>query len=225
MDDIFKKLKDKYKIYFDYLSQKMITENIIKRGITDPQIIEAIKTTPRHDFVPDNLKTRAYDDCALEILPGQTISQPYIVALMIKMLELDKTHRVLEIGTGTGWQTCLLSKLAKEVYSIDIRDTLYRFAEEKIKKYSNGNVYLKIADGFYGWEDKSPFDRIILSCASDSIPQPLLKQLHPGGIMILPLGSTAYQKLTKITKISDKEIKTQDYIDVIFVKMKRDNES
>ncbi|MGC8867653.1 MAG: protein-L-isoaspartate(D-aspartate) O-methyltransferase [Elusimicrobiales bacterium] len=221
MTDIIKKLSEKYQKYFEYLSQKLISEKIISRGITSPQIIDAIKSTPRHEFVPDNLKTRAYDDCAIEILPEQTISQPYIVALMIDMLEIEKNHKILEIGTGTGWQTCILSKLAKEVYSVDIRDTLYNFALERIKKYSENNVFLKIDDGFYGWKEKSPFDRIIVSCAAEKTPQPLIEQLSIGGIMIIPVGGQSYQKLLKIKKISENQIESEEGSDVVFVKMKR----
>lgn len=220
IDDIIKRLGERYERYFDYLNQKMITHQIIDRGIDDPTIIDAIKTTPRHLFLPDNLKSRAYDDTAVEILPGQTISQPYIVALMIKLLRVNKNHKVLEIGTGTGWQTTILSKLSKEVYSIDIRDTLFNYALERIKKLSQGNVYLKIADGYYGWAENSPFDRIIVSCASDEIPQPLIDQLGPQGVMVMPQGGRSFQKLKVIEKTED-GIKITDSIDVIFVMMER----
>lgn len=220
-DDIIKKLGEKYEKYFDYLNQKMITEQLIKRGITEPDIINAIKTTPRHIFVPDNLKPRSYDNSAIEIYPGQTISQPYIVALMIKLLKLNKTHKVLEIGTGTGWQTTILSKLSKEVYSIDIRDTLFNYALERIKKLSEGNVYLKIDDGYNGWEEHSPFDRIIVSCASNEIPKSLIDQLSTDGIMVIPQGNQHWQRLKVIEKTSKNEIKITESVDVVFVRMER----
>ncbi len=222
MDDLIKKLGEKYEKYFDYLNQKMITEQIIKRGINNPKIIDAIKTTPRHLFLPDNLKTRAYDDCAVEILPGQTISQPYIVALMIDLLKLEETHKVLEIGTATGWQTCILSKLTGEVYSIDIRKNLYNFAAERIQKYSKGNVFLKIANGAYGWEENAPYDRIIVSCAAERIPQALLQQLSTAGIMVIPIGGERYQTLKIIEKKSENNIEIKDSIDVVFVRMEDD---
>ncbi|MCX7641193.1 MAG: protein-L-isoaspartate(D-aspartate) O-methyltransferase [Elusimicrobiales bacterium] len=222
-DDIIKKLGEKYQKYFEYLNQKMITEQIIRRGIDDSRIIDAIKTTPRHIFVPDNLKTRSYDDSALEILPGQTISQPYVVALMIKLLNLNNTHKILEIGTGTGWQTTILSKIAKEVYSIDIKDTLFEYSKKRIELYSNGNVRLKIDDGFNGWKEFMPFDRIIVSCASNEIPKPLIDQLSNDGIMVIPVGPSYHQTLKVIEK-NKNEIKITDSIDVIFVKMERKSE-
>lgn len=224
VDDIIKKLGEKYEKYFEYLNQKMITEQIIKRGITEPKIIDAIKTTPRHLFLPDNLKTRAYDDCAIEIFPGQTISQPYIVALMIHLLKIEDSNKILEIGTGTGWQTTILSKLAKEVYSIDIRDNLFDFSKKRIDLYSKGNIKLKIDDGYNGWQEYSPFERIIVSCASYEIPKPLIEQLSINGIMVIPQGNEKYQKLKVIEKISEKDIKITDSIDVIFVRMERNKQ-
>lgn len=221
MVDINKILEEKYEKYFDYLNQNMIVNQIIKRGITNTKLINAIKEVKRHWFVPDSLKTRAYDDTPIEIAPHQTISQPYIVAFMIDMLNINNNDRVLEIGTGTGWQTTILSKLAKEVYSIEIRETLKEFAIERINRYGNKNVFLKIDDGINGWFEKSPFDKIIISCAIEEIPKKLLDQLSNNGRMILPLGKSTYQKLNIIIKDSSGEIKIEDSLDVLFVMMER----
>ncbi len=222
--DIFKKLSERYEKYFDYLNQKMIFEQIIKRGVKNQSVIDAIKTTKRHLFIPDNLKSRAYDDGALEIVQGQTISQAYIVAFMIELLEPDKNEKVLEIGTGTGWQTVILSKLFKEVYTIEIKETLYEFAKLNIQKYGNGNISFKIDDGYNGWDYFAPFDKIILSCAPDEIPQKLIEQLKEGGKMVLPVGRYS-QKLKIVIKKSIDEIEIKDSLDVIFLKMEKLNES
>jgi protein-L-isoaspartate(D-aspartate) O-methyltransferase len=218
--DINKILSDKYEKYFDYLNQNMIVNQIMGRGIKNTELIAAIKLVKRHYFLPDSLKTRAYDDCAIEILPEQTISQPYVVALMIALVDIKKEDRVLEIGTGTGWQTTILSKLSKEVYSIDIRDSLFEFASKRIERYGNNNVYLKIGDGKEGWVEKSPFDKIIVSCATNEIPQKLLEQIKNGGKMVLPVEKEGSQRLNLIQKDKEGMIKTEESIDVVFVRMK-----
>jgi protein-L-isoaspartate(D-aspartate) O-methyltransferase len=224
MVDINKLLNEKYEKYFEYLNEKMIMEQIIKRGVNKKEIIDAFRKVRRDIFLPPNLKTRSYDDSAIEILPGQTISQPYVVALMLEFLEPNKNSRVLEIGTGTGWQTVLLSKLSKEVYSIDIRDSLYNFATERIFDiFKCDNVKLKIADGYNGWEEFSPFDRIIVSCSTDTIPPKLIEQLSQNnGIMIIPVGSELHQKLNVIKKEGEK-ITISESIDVVFVRLIREN--
>ncbi|MEF3280008.1 MAG: protein-L-isoaspartate(D-aspartate) O-methyltransferase [Elusimicrobiota bacterium] len=221
--DIFKKLGEKYEKYFDYLNQKMIVEQIIKRGVKNTAIIEAIKTTKRHLFLPDNLKLRAYDDCAIEVAKEQTISQPYIVAFMIELLDPQPDEKVLEIGTGTGWQTVILSKLFKQVYTIEIKDTLYEFAKNNIQKYARGNVASKIDNGYNGWEEFSQFDKIILSCAPVDLPEKLIEQLKINGRMVLPVGES-FQKLKIINKKSENEIEVKDSIDVIFLRMEKLNE-
>jgi len=219
---INKMLNEKYEKYFEYLNEKMIHNQIIKRGIKKDEVIDSFRKVRRDIFLPSNLKTRAYDDSAIEILPGQTISQPYVVALMLELLDLSKEHKVLEIGTGTGWQTVLLSKLAKEVYSIDIRDTLYKFASERIFDiFKCSNVKLKIDDGYNGWEEYSPFDRIIVSCSTDEIPQKLVEQLSENnGVMVIPVGSELNQKLKVIRKNKEK-IDISENIDVVFVRLIR----
>ncbi|MCX7648349.1 MAG: protein-L-isoaspartate(D-aspartate) O-methyltransferase [Elusimicrobiales bacterium] len=218
--DINKILSEKYEKYFDYLNQKMITEHLIKRGIKNSGLLDAIKQIKRHDFLPNNLKTRAYDDAAIEILPGQTISQPYITAFMIELLDPQKKDKVLEIGTGTGWQTAILSKLSKEVYSIDIRKDLYEFSKKNIEKYGCENIKLKIGDGYKGWEEFAPFDKIILSCAPEDIPNSLIAQLKNNGKMVLPCGKYD-QKLKILAKNEKGDIETKDSLDVVFVKMEK----
>ncbi|MEW6013588.1 MAG: protein-L-isoaspartate(D-aspartate) O-methyltransferase [Elusimicrobiales bacterium] len=218
--DINKILSEKYEKYFDYLNQKMITEHLIKRGIKNSGLLDAIKQIKRHDFLPNNLKTRAYDDAAIEILPGQTISQPYITAFMIELLDPQKKDKVLEIGTGTGWQTAILSKLSKEVYSIDIRKDLYEFSKKNIEKYGCENIKLKIGDGYKGWEEFAPFDKIILSCAPEDIPNSLITQLKNNGKMVLPCGKYE-QKLKILAKNENGDIETKDSLDVVFVKMEK----
>lgn len=218
--DINKILSEKYEKYFDYLNQKMITEHLIKRGIKNSGLLDAIKQIKRHDFLPNNLKTRAYDDAAIEILPGQTISQPYITAFMIELLDPQKEDKVLEIGTGTGWQTAILSKLSKEVYSIDIRKDLYEFSKKNIEKYGCENIKLKIGDGYKGWEEFAPFDKIILSCAPEDIPNSLITQLKNNGKMVLPCGKYD-QKLKILAKNEKGDIETKDSLDVVFVKMEK----
>lgn len=218
--DINRILSEKYQKYFDYLNQKMITEHLIKRGIKNTDIINAIKNVKRHDFLPENLKTRAYDDAAIEIIPSQTISQPYIVAFMLELLEPDKEDRVLEIGTGTGWQTAILSKIVKEVYSVDIRKNLYDFSLNNLKKYNCSNVKLKIDDGHNGWQEFAPFDKIIISCASEEIPQKLVEQLKNNGRMVIPKGKYS-QKLNLLIKKENGEIEIKDSLDVLFVKMEK----
>lgn len=222
MVNINKILSDKYEKYFDYLNQKMIVEQIIKRGINNPGLINALKEVKRHYFLPDNLKTRAYDDCAVEIMPNQTISQPYIVALMIDLLDIKETDKVIEIGTGTGWQTTLLAKMAKEVYSVDIRDTLYEFSRKKIFEiFKCSNVKLKIDDGSKGWKEYSPFNKIIVSCSTDNIPEELINQLSENGKMIIPVGPVNSQKLKIIEKDNNGNISIKDNLDVIFVRMEK----
>ena len=226
MVDINRILSEKYEKYFDYLNHKMVLEQLIKRGIKKKDVIEAFKKIRRDIFIPPHLKTRAYDDAAIEILPNQTISQSYVVALMLELLELNKEQRVLEIGTGTGWQTMLLSCLAKEVYSIDIRETLNEFARDRLFNiFSSKNVKLKTDDGYNGWKEFSPFDRIIVGCSTDEIPPELISQLSDNkGIMVIPVGKENNQKL-KVVKKNKEKIEISDSIDVLFVRLIREQVS
>ena len=151
-------------------------------------MLDAIRTVPRHFFVPDHLEAAAYNDHPLPIGHHQTISQPYIVAYMTELLKVAPDHRVLEIGTGSGYQAAVLSKLAKEVYTIEIVPELARNAAETLKTLGYANVQVRAGDGYAGWPEKAPFARIMVTAAPERIPQPLIDQLAPGGLLVIPVG-------------------------------------
>lgn len=179
----------------------MITQDIKGRGIKDAKVLEVMGKLPRHLFVDENLRNKAYEDYPLPIGEGQTISQPYVVALMTEALLLKPTDKVLEIGTGSGYQAAVLSELVKEVYTIEIRKSLADMASQRLKSLGHRNVKVKYADGYFGWEEHAPFDAIIITASVNHIPPPLIRQLKEGGRLILPLGSTVYyQMLTLATK-------------------------
>jgi len=181
--------------------QAMVENDIKGRGIKDKKILEVMGKIPRHLFVDENLKDRAYADYPLPIGEGQTISQPYVVALMTESLVLKPTDKVLEIGTGSGYQAAVLAEIVKDVYTIEIRKSLADMASKRLKDFGYKNVKVKHADGYFGWEDYAPFNAIIITAAANHIPPPLIKQLKEGGRLIIPLGSTVYyQVLTLATK-------------------------
>lgn len=177
----------------------MVEEQIVARGITDKDVVDAMKNTPRHKFMPENVRGSAYGDHPLPIGYEQTISQPYIVALMTELLDLTGTERVLEIGTGSGYQAAILSRLADSVYTIEIVKELADRAEETLHESGYDNVYVKHGDGYEGWEEFAPFDRIILTAAPPEVPPKLIEQLAVGGTMILPVGELS-QDLVEINK-------------------------
>lgn len=203
--------------YFDFLNKKMIEEQLIKRGISDRRLLEAFSKIRRHLFLPEALWSRAYDDYAMEIYPGQSISQPYITAYMIEKLSLCGSEKVLEIGTGSGYQTALICLLAGEVYSIDIKENLKASAEKNLKSLGFSNFTLITGDGKKGFEDKSPYDRIIVSCAAPELPECFISQLSQNGILIAPVGIDS-QELILIEK-SPQGIKTERSLKVNFVPM------
>jgi protein-L-isoaspartate(D-aspartate) O-methyltransferase len=181
--------------------QRMVQEQIVSRGITDKRVLDAMLKIPRHRFVEGSLISKAYNDHPLPIGEGQTISQPYIVALMTEELKLGPTDRVLEIGTGSGYQAAVLAEIVKEVYTIEIRERLKTNASRLLNELGYGNVNTRYADGYFGWEEYAPFDAIIITASVNHIPPPLIKQLKEGGRLIIPLGSTLYyQTLTLVTK-------------------------
>ncbi|MBC8307186.1 MAG: protein-L-isoaspartate(D-aspartate) O-methyltransferase [Pelagibacterales bacterium] len=196
----------------------MIKNQIMERGVKDTTVLRAIRKVPRHLFVPEDLQDRAYIDRPLPIGEGQTISQPYIVALMTELLKLNKSDRVLEIGTGSGYQTAVLSYLVKEVYSIEIVKPLAESAKEKLKTLGYANVIVKWGDGYQGWIEHAPFDAIIVTAAPDQIPQALIEQLKPEGRLVIPVG-TYFQELKVITKGPKDKIKEENIIPVRFVPM------
>jgi len=197
--------------------KKMVEEQIIARGISDSLVINAMLTVKRHFFVPANLMQLAYRDRPLPIGYGQTISQPYIVAIMTELLEVKKTHRILEVGTGSGYQAAILSLLADSVFTIEILEPLARSAKAKLKIFGYNNVAVKTGDGYKGWKEHAPFDGIIVTCAPDEIPPLLLEQLSIGGRMVIPVGSY-YQELLLITKDSS-GLSEKSIVPVRFVPM------
>ena len=202
---------------------KMVKNQIERRGITDKKVLESMKSVPRHLFVPKNLQKNAYEDRPLPIGYGQTISQPYIVALMTELLKLDYDKKVLEIGTGSGYQAAILSKIVREVYTIEIYKELSKRAKSKFKSLNYNNILTLNADGYYGWEQHAPFDAIIVTCAPSFVPPPLIQQLKVGGLMVIPVGPPfTVQKLLLLQKVSNKNVITEEICSVSFVPFIRD---
>jgi protein-L-isoaspartate(D-aspartate) O-methyltransferase len=198
---------------------EMVRRQLMTRDITDRQVLEVMGKVPRHLFVSPSLRRQAYVDSALPIDEGQTISQPYIVALMTQHLKLNEGEKVLEIGTGSGYQAAVLANFTNKVYSIEIRENLAKKAAETLSTLDYNQVQVKWSDGYFGWAEHAPFDAIIVTCAANHVPPPLLKQLKEGGRLILPLGSTLYfQTLTLITKKKGKP-KVRQILGVSFVPM------
>ena len=198
----------------------MTDEQIIENVIKDANVLKAIKTVPRHEFIPKEYINSAYEDGPLPIGHGQTISQLFIVAFMTDHLELNSTHKVLEIGTGSGYQTAILSILSKHVYSIEIIDDLLKESSIRLKKLGYDNITLQSGDGYKGIEQEAPFDRIIITAAPEEVPDTLLAQLNVGGIMIVPIGKQCeIQHLWVIKKDSDGSLMKEKVLPVGFVPM------
>jgi protein-L-isoaspartate(D-aspartate) O-methyltransferase len=199
---------------------RMVSSQISSRGIRDPNTLEALKIVPRHFFVGKSELRRAYGDYPLPIGFGQTISQPYIVGYMTEALKLGAKDKVLEIGTGSGYQAAVCAEIAQEVYTIEIIEELAESAKGRLKELGYENVFVKAADGFFGWEEKGPFDAIIITCAAGFVPPPLIEQLKPDGKMILPLGSPfGAQTLVLVTKNDKGEVRSESLLPVRFVPM------
>jgi protein-L-isoaspartate(D-aspartate) O-methyltransferase len=201
--------------------EEMVKTQIEKRGIKDAATLAAMRKIPRHLFVPKNEMDNAYEDRPLPIGYGQTISQPYIVAYMTEIVKLQPDHRVLEIGTGSGYQAAVLSEIVKEVYTIEIIDSLGKQARSRISKLNYKKVTVKTGDGYYGWKEKSPFDAIVVTAAAEHIPPPLIEQLKEGGRMIIPVGSPfMVQQLMLVEKKAGK-VRSSSMMPVRFVPFKR----
>ncbi len=204
---------------WDLLARRdMVMTQIKARGIKDERVIEAMLTVERHKFVPKDYEKLAYGDYPLPIGEEQTISQPYIVALMTEELELRKTDRVFEVGTGSGYQAAVLSLLVEEVFTIEIVQTLADSAARRLERLGFSNVRVRCGDGFLGWPEAAPFDAIIITCAPPVLPQPLIEQLTDGGRLIVPLGED-YQILTLYRK-KDGVLQKEEIAPVLFVPMK-----
>ena len=182
----------------------MVKEQIIERGVADEPVLAAMRKVPREEFVPENLRAESYEDHPLPIGYAQTISQPYIVAFMTEQLRPRAEDRVLEIGTGSGYQAAILAELVKEVYSIEIVEPLARTGEATLARLGYKNVHVKAGDGYKGWPEHAPFDAVIVTCAPDHVPQPLVDQLKEGGRMMIPVGPQGMQELYLLEKTAGK---------------------
>jgi protein-L-isoaspartate(D-aspartate) O-methyltransferase len=198
----------------------MIDRDLRGRGIKSEKVLGAMDSVPRHMFVPGNLRAHAYDDRPLPIGEGQTISQPYIVALMSEPLELKSTDRVLEVGTGSGYQAAVLARLAASVSSVELLPSLSERAKKVLDELNFKNIELKIGDGFYGWEERGPFDAILVTAAAPRIPEPLWRQLREGGRLVMPIGDPGNdQRLIRARK-SGGQAKIEDLSAVLFVPLR-----
>jgi protein-L-isoaspartate(D-aspartate) O-methyltransferase len=203
--------------YYKSARLRMVDAQIRRRGISDKRVLEAMETVPRHRFVPRDQVSGAYEDHPLPIGYGQTISQPYIVALMTECLDLEPEDRVLEVGTGSGYQAAILSQLVKNVFSIEIVEPLGLSARELLADLGYSNVEVRIGDGYLGWPEEAPFDAIIVTAAPETIPQPLIDQLADGASMVVPVG-LHYQDLVLLTKDKGK-VRQRSIASVRFVPM------
>lgn len=200
----------------------MVERQIAARGISDAEVLRAMRAVPRHEFVPDEYQSQAYADHPLPIGYGQTISQPYVVAWMTEALDLEPGERVLEIGTGSGYQAAVLAELVDEVYTIEIIGALVDEAKPRLERLGYGDVQVKHADGYFGWEEHAPFDAIIVTAAPDHVPQPLLNQLKDGGRLVIPVGPPGgYQSLWLYTRAGD-EFTATNLGGVMFVPFTRE---
>jgi protein-L-isoaspartate(D-aspartate) O-methyltransferase len=200
--------------------RRRMAEQIRDRGVTDPAVLAAVETVPRHLFVPADERAKAYADQPLPIGSGQTISQPYIVALMTSLLELKPGARVLEVGTGSGYQAAVLSGLAGEVYTIEILKPLAERARRTLSELGYRNVHPRVGDGFQGWPEEAPFDGIVVTAAPPSVPDPLLRQLKVGGRLVIPVGDrNALQSLLVFTRRADGGFDRASVLPVRFVPM------
>jgi len=201
--------------------EEMVTSQIVERGITDKLVLAALRSVPRHLLVPERLRPQAYDDTPLPIGHGQTISQPYVVAFMTEVLRLNPGSKVLEIGTGSGYQAAVLACITKHVFSVEIIPELGQEAERRLKSLGFGQVRFRVADGFDGWEEHGPFDAIIVTAAAEYIPPPLIRQLKDGGRMVIPVGSPFLVQSLMLVEKEGGRVRTRNLMPVRFVPLRR----
>jgi protein-L-isoaspartate(D-aspartate) O-methyltransferase len=202
--------------------ERMVRFQLAARGIRDPGVLDAMRRVPRHLFVPPSQRRLAYTDGPLPIGEGQTISQPYIVALMTELARPGPDDRVLEVGTGSGYQAAVLAELVEHVYTVELEESLARLAEKVLRELNFDNVTVRAGDGYTGWPEHAPFDIIMVTAAPDHVPAPLIEQLAPGGRMVVPVGPTgAVQELRLIEKRADGSLETTDVSGVMFVPLRR----
>ena len=199
-------------------SEVRYTRSMIGKNELDPRVMDAMASVPREEFVPPNLRAMAFDDGPLPIGHGQTISQPYIVALMTDLLQLEQDHSVLEIGTGSGYQTAILSRLCKQVYTLEVIQELSEAAASRLKKLGYSNIECRTGSGYQGWPEHAPYDGIIVTAAAASIPEALIEQLKPGGRLVIPVGMPySHQELMLVEKDDQGDIHSKDILGVAFV--------
>jgi protein-L-isoaspartate(D-aspartate) O-methyltransferase len=203
-------------INYEYERGRMVDEQIAGRGVKDERVLAAMRKVPRHEFLPEALRTVAYGDHALPIGEGQTISQPYMVALMTELLELTGRERVLEIGTGSGYQSAVLAQLCEKVYTVERVKSLAAQARTVLDRLGYRNVAIKTFDGTYGWREMAPFDAIMVTAGAPDIPKPLVDQLKPGGRMVIPVGERFSQTLLKVGRTPEGAV-TEKSIPCVFV--------
>ncbi len=207
---------------FTLQRKRMVVEQIAFRLIKDKRVLTAMETVPRHLFIPEGYRSYSYYDQPVPVGFGQTISQPYIVALMTELLHVDSEDTVLEVGTGSGYQAAILSLLVKRVYTIEILEALGKTAAERLRALGYTNVEARVSDGYHGWPEHAPFDAIIVTAAAEHIPQPLIDQLKPGGRMIIPVGGVyEIQDLKLLTKDKSSNVIQESLIPVRFVPLTR----
>ena len=200
--------------------ERMVREQIEARGIRNPDVLSVLRATPRHLFIPESTRKWAYNDTAVSIGHAATISQPYVVALMTELLQVSKNDRVLEIGTGSGYQAAVLAQLVKHVYTIEIVPELAASARETLQRQGYGNVTVRQGDGYKGWPEEAPFERIIITAAPPEMPQALIEQLAKGGRLVSPVGTGFNQELILIEKKPDGSVRRSTHGGVMFVPMK-----
>ena len=199
----------------------LVDQTIAKRGVKDKAVLDAMKKVPRHLFVPEGSISRAYDDRPLGIGYGQTISQPYIVAYMTEVIQPKPDHKVLEVGTGSGYQAAVLAEIVKEVYTIEIIPELGNASTATLKRVGYNNVNVKVSDGYFGWPEQAPFDAIVVTAAAEFVPPPLIEQLKEGGKMIIPIGSPYMNQTLMLVEKKGKKITTKSLLPVVFVPFTR----